>query len=916
MDKYIKGAVLFLFMLVSALPAKAYNSDDVFLFNVPKGATVYGIARDLSIPIDTLMKYNPKLQNGLKAGMQLHLPAIVVSEDNLKKIDAYPTFVGGALSNLCNNDTLTSNKESKVAINEEVLPEESETEWSNTHFQSKRVWDTDYEKKHHIDWTSLKKHNPHIESRIEKMWIVRPSKKHKKFEKIAIGGRDGNYDEKCWFFVRPGLTWQGVADAIGIPVGAIKYFNPGVYHGEKVTYAVFIAIPIEVVCKDGNKYRTKKDEVRKKMIKEIYKIYKAYFVSGICQTSSYSTGIPSAKPFEDKLKELFAIEYYWKEATETIERGKLIMVGESTWTQYTTYELSYKMGISIDSLRVIAEKGIFAKRMSKSDRILFREDLKQDLDILDRFFSQPYTERLSEKYAIYIPSNPNSFPNIETYQQYLSHEIYALSYKVKNTYDVFVKKGQNWKNTAETLCTTRIRLREANPKLNIGDFAEEDCIVHIPFNIVGLGNVDNAEEFNSLLSNYREKFLAGELDKDIEILEITPEFAAKVEKYDKISAFYEGRAAVLRNDKWGFIDLNGDEVIACQYPSSCNFKPSRFSNGIACVPDVREEDGDHFNIRVGFIDKEGKWILRGNFFSEPSTGLSLWYSIYHELPSVSANGICSVYDGFYDSHVIEGDELLINMSGEIVSDSPTYIPEEFIYQDEELRDQNRISLWQRTITGKNNFKVVELAIYDYNEQYSYYPVKTSSYYLDKYGNMAPVNARSEMSKYYENYVKEKQKRILAEQTLCSSINSTSALRKLFSNSPKFECSQTGVEITLSYNSTDGFVAYVDGKRFGNFEVDTREDQPKRALIGLPWLTGYGPAPMLLTLNGSNTTLELLPVQGEETLSFNSRGYLQYGRTGNTTWMRLSLSSGGVSFTPVDYKPDPEMFHFIGFSCGD
>lgn len=86
MDKYIKGAVLFLFMLVSAFTAKAYNSDDVFFFKVPTGATIDGIARDLSIPIDTLLKYNPELQEGLTGGMQLHLPATTISEERLKKL--------------------------------------------------------------------------------------------------------------------------------------------------------------------------------------------------------------------------------------------------------------------------------------------------------------------------------------------------------------------------------------------------------------------------------------------------------------------------------------------------------------------------------------------------------------------------------------------------------------------------------------------------------------------------------------------------------------------------------------------------------------------------------------------------------------------------------------------------------------
>lgn len=126
MDKYIKASISLLFILVSALPAKAYNSDDVFLFNVPKGATVYGIARDLSIPVDTLIKYNPRLRDGLTAGIQIFLPASTVSEENLKKVDAAPTFVGGALHDLCRNDTLSSPDGSRVAINEEVLSESQE----------------------------------------------------------------------------------------------------------------------------------------------------------------------------------------------------------------------------------------------------------------------------------------------------------------------------------------------------------------------------------------------------------------------------------------------------------------------------------------------------------------------------------------------------------------------------------------------------------------------------------------------------------------------------------------------------------------------------------------------------------------------------------------------------------------------
>lgn len=145
------------------------------------------------------------------------------------------------------------------------------------------------------------------------------------------------------------------------------------------------------------------------------------------------------------------------------------------------------------------------------------------------------------------------------------------------------------------------------------------------------------------------------------------------------------------------------------------------------------------------------------------------------------------------------------------------------------------------------------------------------------------------------------------------IESIETLKNFFSQNPQFKCKQTDVVLRFSYSSNTGFVAYVNEKRLGQFEVDIRRDEPKRALIGLPWLNGWGPAPMVLTLRGNNTTLELIPIQGEENLSYNSSGYLQYGRTGNTTWMQLSLSEDGVTFTPVSYKPNPEIFYLENYS---
>ena len=143
-------------------------------------------------------------------------------------------------------------------------------------------------------------------------------------------------------------------------------------------------------------------------------------------------------------------------------------------------------------------------------------------------------------------------------------------------------------------------------------------------------------------------------------------------------------------------------------------------------------------------------------------------------------------------------------------------------------------------------------------------------------------------------------------------NNINDLNNFLSAQPQFKCAETSIVLTLSFSS-GSYSAFVNDKVLGNFQVDLNSSHPYMALIGLPWMGGYGPAPMLLTLNGTDTSLSLLPVEGEENLSYNSGGYLQYGNTGRTSWMKLSLGLNGVSFTPVNNKPEPQKFYFIGFS---
>ena len=79
-------------------------------------------------------------------------------------------------------------------------------------------------------------------------------------------------------------------------------------------------------------------------------------------------------------------------------------------------------------------------------------------------------------------------------------------------------------------------------------------------------------------------------------VEITAELSEAVHRYDVVSSFHEGLSAVCKNDKWGYINSKGEEVIPCKYAGACDF-----SEGLACV---RNEDD-----KYGFIDKKGELVI-------------------------------------------------------------------------------------------------------------------------------------------------------------------------------------------------------------------------------------------------------------------------------------------------------------------
>ena len=72
-------------------------------------------------------------------------------------------------------------------------------------------------------------------------------------------------------------------------------------------------------------------------------------------------------------------------------------------------------------------------------------------------------------------------------------------------------------------------------------------------------------------------------------------------KYDVIEGFDEGLARVLRDDKFGFIDKSGKEVIPCKYDKIFHSEPGYFSEGLA---KVRLDD-----FHMAWIDKKGKEVV-------------------------------------------------------------------------------------------------------------------------------------------------------------------------------------------------------------------------------------------------------------------------------------------------------------------
>ena len=114
--------------------------------------------------------------------------------------------------------------------------------------------------------------------------------------------------------------------------------------------------------------------------------------------------------------------------------------------------------------------------------------------------------------------------------------------------------------------------------------------------------------------------------------------------YDKVCDFSEGLAGIMKEDKWGFIDKAGREIIPCRYDRVRSFR-----EGFAAVAVYgMEEDGDneetYRKLLWGFIDNAGREVVPCIYVDVSS--------YYKGLAAVCSSGLVVVDDEHYEDYRI------------------------------------------------------------------------------------------------------------------------------------------------------------------------------------------------------------------------------------------------------------------------
>lgn len=203
-------------------------------------------------------------------------------------------------------------------------------------------------------------------------------------------------------------------------------------------------------------------------------------------------------------------------------------------------------------------------------------------------------------------------------------------------------------------CDVVIRLKKGKHKLTFISNENETDQYSIVYTV---GDADNRISIN--LAPIREERIERENmnENEIRVFRENDKYGFRYldkviipAKFDRANGFKEGLAPVLLDDKWGFIDTNGNFVIPCQFDAALTFSEGlarveqnskcgyvdkqghlvipfkyEYAYSFTCGTTVVSIDG-----KYGFIDKTGKLYVMGEYDD--------LYSHYEEMAGVRKNG--------------------------------------------------------------------------------------------------------------------------------------------------------------------------------------------------------------------------------------------------------------------------------------
>ena len=96
--RFLTTILLVIVGLTTSFATNAVTQEDVVTFTIPKGYrnSLYGLCRDINMPIDTIIKYNPLLEHGLSIGASISLPANYVDMELLTEKGFTPSLLENA----------------------------------------------------------------------------------------------------------------------------------------------------------------------------------------------------------------------------------------------------------------------------------------------------------------------------------------------------------------------------------------------------------------------------------------------------------------------------------------------------------------------------------------------------------------------------------------------------------------------------------------------------------------------------------------------------------------------------------------------------------------------------------------------------------------------------------------------------